>query len=323
MKLITFAKREGVATEAVTRFFESGVGSRFANLDTKAFTDSYDDFRTSVAQYANDLFGGDRLALYVSISDLVTALREKGLTSKEYSLKNSFISDDEANLIILKALHRPMSQEELASDVLKCSRNAVNTRVRALQDGIRVGDISVQLELEYGGRLQSTVHPVMLPLNLSEVYALLVTLKQDAASREKADPRGAIVDDLAEKIYSQLTPYAISQIDRSLAEADVHMRGGVVPRFRGDDAKPSRWYFFEKAGVKARVLHAASDNETVEHVGMIVPSLLTRYHEEPHSRPSEDSRSDFASQPRLALKLDDGSLMAIRWSDVIDIQQAE
>ena len=323
MKLITFAKREGVATESVTRFFESGAGSRFANLHTGAFSDSYDDFKTAVAQHASDLFGEDRLVLYVGVSDLVTALREKGLTTKEYSLKNSFISDDEANLIILKALHSPMSQEELASDVLKCSRNAVNSRVRALQDGIRIGDISVQLELEYGGKLQSTVHPVMLPLNLSEVYALLVTLKQDAASREAADPRGVIVDDIAEKVYSQLTPYAIGRISESLEKAGVAMRGGAVPRFRGDDAKPSRWYFFEKAGVKARVIHATSDNETAEHEGMIVPSLRGRHRDERLSRSGEDPRDDFASQPRLTLKLDDGSLKEIRWSDVIDIQQAE
>ena len=109
-------------------------------------------------------------------SRLVQALQAAGLTENDYTLQRSFLTDTDIDLLLMKALHEPKTQQQLANDIFLCSTQAIAERLNALRDGLRIGDMTITLNPARGGKLQTTVHPVMLPLNLSEAYVLLQAL---------------------------------------------------------------------------------------------------------------------------------------------------
>ena len=69
---------------------------------------------------------------------------------------------------------------------------------------------------------QSTIHPIFLPLNLTEVYYLFLGLKLLARN-----PKGSVVsekyDSLANRIYAQLSDYARSEIEKKTKEFDIDL----------------------------------------------------------------------------------------------------
>ena len=108
----------------------------YRDLDASQLDARFPAFRRDLARRANELARlDDRLELYREAHDLMERLRADGLATHRYELRNSFLSSDEVNLAILRALQTPMSQEELASSVLRCSTQAVSERASALQDG--------------------------------------------------------------------------------------------------------------------------------------------------------------------------------------------
>ena len=56
-----------------------------------------------------------------------------------------------------------------------------------MRDGIRIGSMGIQAEFGYRGAFQSSVHPVCLPLNLSEVYVLFDALAEYAREKDGQD----------------------------------------------------------------------------------------------------------------------------------------
>ena len=113
----------------------------------------------------------------------------------------------ERQLEIAKYLHEPHTPTEIEErfDIDERTRRKDLT---ALEDGIEVlgSTIRVEKSREYGkDYYKSTVHPVFLPLNLTEVYALTVYL--DRAIDEN-DPNKAVIQNLINRIKVQLSDYA-------------------------------------------------------------------------------------------------------------------
>ena len=67
--------------------------------------------------------GCDTVLLFESLRGVPGNKRLKG-----YELKNSFMGGEKADLVMLTASHEEIPQEELAHDVLRCSKNAVGER---------------------------------------------------------------------------------------------------------------------------------------------------------------------------------------------------
>ena len=78
-----------------------------------------------------------------------------------------------------------------------------------LSKGIKFLNQEIKIKCEEENKklfYSSTVHPVFLPLNMTEVYALTVGLKKAFQKKEKP-LWDTIFNNIAEWIYSQLTDY--------------------------------------------------------------------------------------------------------------------
>lgn len=347
MNLRTFIEENSLSSEQLNRFI-GDAEHKFAELPLEEFDDNFNDFKTKLARYANtELCGDDRLELYREVHDLVDALRDERLGGAvltgqcriraTYDLEKSFLSDAEINLAILKALHTPMTQEQIAHKVLRCSRNAVGTRLSALQNGFRLGDMQVKIAFPYNGQYGSTVHPILLPLNLTEVYVLLSVLGEAWSGKDDLDPHAVIARDLAEKIYFQLTDYARGKIDARLEERGAKPEKGEAPWYdfethrAGDRKKMTKvrrsrnWMYLEKSRRRVCVTLACGDAEAGddEHgeKSAEAPKVYGRL--APGKNPAFYLK-DKSKNPAFCfvVELDDGSLVSLSWEDVVDIEEA-
>ena len=103
---------------------------------------------------------------------------------KEESLLTAFRLMDiplHRQLEIAKCLHEPYSVREIAQH-LGIFLDTIRDDLLTLMDGIRImgRNICINEERESGQRFyRSTMHPVFLPLNMSEVILMTVHLLED------------------------------------------------------------------------------------------------------------------------------------------------
>lgn len=117
----------------------------------------------------------------------------------------------ERQLEIAKFLHRPRTAAEIEE------RFDIDSRTRrkdlnALEDGIEVLGSTIRVEKTREGRrdyYKTTVHPIFLPLNLTEVYALTVYLDQ---AIDDQDPNKRIIQNLTNRVKAQLSDYAYEKL---------------------------------------------------------------------------------------------------------------
>lgn len=282
--------------------------------------DPFKTFKAAVESYARNLYGSDRLDLYLEVHDLIVALNDQGYVTFDYKLNDSFLSHDEVNLIILKHMQEPITQERIGDEVLRCHSNSVIKRLKELQDGYRLADMSIQISPERGGKLQSTVHPILLPLNLSEVFVLLSALREQTRGLNREGPHWAILHDLAEKVYFQLTDYARNRIKDRLFDCDFQLTGDTPPIYVGDQRTHDRhaignsmsWAFFEKAHKLVEVVCVDGAGNESTFVGYIDNWS--------DASPYVDESSGINPKHCFLVEGVDGSVTAVSWEDVIDIR---
>lgn len=118
----------------------------------------------------------------------------------------------ERRLEIAKYLHKPHSEEDIETH-FRISRRTCQDDLKALNDGIEVFGSTICLDIsdnEYGQKeCAVTVHPIFLPLNLTEVHALTVylpeVLKRHGVNRQ-------IIMDIIDRIKLQLSDYAYEKL---------------------------------------------------------------------------------------------------------------
>ena len=108
-------------------------------------------------------------------------LEEKGYVRNiESSLfdKRFYDYPFERQLEILKYLHEPRTKADII-ERFDIDRRTVDADLQQLEEGIEVLGSTIQVAKEKQGRMiyyKTTVHPVFLPLTLTETYALTVYL---------------------------------------------------------------------------------------------------------------------------------------------------
>jgi len=120
----------------------------------------------------------------------------------------------ERQIDLLKILNSSKSKREIM-DYYAISRKPLEKDINKLIDGtkilgqnVKINDIKREAgEIHY----ESSVHPIFLPLNLTEVYSMTVLLK--ILAKENA-VYSETLNNLANKTYSQLSDYAKEKIDR-------------------------------------------------------------------------------------------------------------
>ncbi len=274
------------------------------NAEASEFDVRYERFKKALERYTRSSKGpyeDDRLRLYVEAHDLVKCLKDEGLATAEYDLRRSFLSTDEINVILLKAIHERHTQEELA-DMLRCSVQAVQSRVKDLREGIRIVGASVKTDVKDGAFVQSSVHPIVLPLNLSELYYLTTLLAEASLeSDEGGNPRPTIATILARKIYSQMSDYAKGVLEPHLHEMGVSLEKSEDNCFWGDDGQDDLYLMYEKSGARVRVVHDK---------GIFEGKMLMGRHMRQTGRPA------------LFLELDDGSIKELEWGGVASVERS-
>jgi len=88
----------------------------------------------------------------------------------------------------------------------------VRNDLQELEEGITIMGATVQIRKEKKGRsyyYRTTLHPVFLPLNLTEVYALTVYLNHMIPDK---DPNAHIIRSISDRIIGQLSPYAFQKL---------------------------------------------------------------------------------------------------------------
>lgn len=120
----------------------------------------------------------------------------------------------ERQIEIAKYLHEPHTNEEIISK-FSINERTLRQDLEALRNGIEVLGTTIQIEESKKGRRKSykcTMHPVFLPLNLTEVYAL-TTYMPRVLSSSKKDSK--VIDSIVRRIEDQLSDYAIDIIKGS------------------------------------------------------------------------------------------------------------
>lgn len=132
-----------------------------------------------------------------------------------YFIKKPLEDTTERKIDMLKKLQGDGKTADELSEIYTLRARTIHKDLTALEKGIDFLQqyIKIDLESKNGKKYySSTVHPIFLPLNMTEVYAMTVGLKKVA----KNTLYQSILDDMADWIYSQLSPYAHKIINKSL-----------------------------------------------------------------------------------------------------------
>lgn len=318
------------ATELIHMIGDQGRGYAIGQMEATP-VDSR-SLRARIKAYANGPDGPymeRRLALYHQVYELfawlATEPSNKGL--KGYELKDSFIGGEEADLIMLTTSHEECSQEDIAHNVLLCSKNAVGERRSRIRDGVRIGGMCIAEEFGYRGEFRSSVHPLALPLNLSEVYVLMDALAAYERESGKWSPHGRTARRVAGMIKRELSGYAKKRLGKrlkgmgfsDLQEVDPAFVPDIVADKIPDDtpSKDSNWIFYEKAGRLVRVY--LGDGRSVK--GTILPRSEHKQFFKDYAQEMESDTDFVDARPKCVIRLSgEKGYEVVDWADVVDIR---
>ncbi|SDY94525.1 hypothetical protein SAMN05660462_01315 [Proteiniborus ethanoligenes] len=175
---------------------------------------------------------------------------------------------------LLKTLNKGMTKSELM-DHYSISRKPLESDINQLVMGtkilgqeVKIRDIQKeQNKITY----QSTIHPIFLPLNMTEVYYLIMGLK--SLSKDQRNIASKTYDDLANKIYCQLSDYARNKIDMKGRELGIRFpyvdefdtyNGSKDEEKMIIDKKRDAILYLWKAGVKCTIHMNNDDMEIIK-----------------------------------------------------------
>ena len=118
----------------------------------------------------------------------------------------------ERQLEIAKFLHEPHTNEEIMERFTIGDERTLREDLEALRDGIEVMGTTIQITEEKKGRrkyYKSTLHPIFLPLNLTEAYALTVYMPRVIS---RGNPNSQIICDIGGRVKAQLSDYALKRL---------------------------------------------------------------------------------------------------------------
>ncbi|MBU3145648.1 hypothetical protein [Clostridium sp. CF012] len=134
--------------------------------------------------------------------------------------RKAFGSDIERQLDIIKYLQGTPKTMEMLKEHYWLNEKNIRPDLNALENGIEFQNQKIKIEVDRerssDGRQEfkysSTAHPVFMPLNLTQVYALTVGIKKISKDTQYDN----ILNDLSNWVYSQLSDYAKHIIKESI-----------------------------------------------------------------------------------------------------------
>lgn len=209
---------------------------------------------------------------------------------------------EDRKIDMIKELHGDGKTANELSEIYTVSTRTISKDLTDLEKGIDFLQQYIKIDLEYKDRKRyytSTVHPIFLPLNMTEVYAMTVGLKKVA----EYTPYQNILDDMADWIYSQLSPYAQKIIKESLRLQKCNMDFNArEQKFFEEDAvfernRKNRLVYLEKKGAPVRIIY--TEKEDVREVEGRISHLRNM----------------------IRIEIDNRRYLKISRKDIIDIQE--
>ncbi|KNZ68173.1 hypothetical protein Tfer_3292 [Thermincola ferriacetica] len=168
----------------------------------------------------------------------------------------NFREKTERMIEILKYLHEgPKTREEISA-YFSITERTLSDYLNELQRGdYSFLGYSMKINLKRGeNTYDSTIHPVFLPLNLSEVYALTVGLKLTGRKTVFKD----IYDYIADCIYDQLSSYGKRRISEKAKEKGIFFDDNHIRAYRFEedilDSKRQKMFaYFLKSGALCKI----------------------------------------------------------------------
>lgn len=117
-------------------------------------------------------------------------------------------------LEIAKFLHNNPTKADIL-DKFGISDRTLDNDLDALRQGITLQKNTVKLNLSENNRhfhCESTVHPIFLPLNLTEVFALTKTLPTILKKSNRNTEEYELILEIIERIKHQLSDYALEKL---------------------------------------------------------------------------------------------------------------
>ncbi len=117
----------------------------------------------------------------------------------------------ERQLEIAKFLHKKRSVKEI-SEKFCIAERTVRDDLQKLEEGITVFDTTIQItkeKIKTKYYYKTTLHPIFLPLNLTEVYALTIYLNK---AIDDHNPNKDVISDILARIKGQLSEYAVKDL---------------------------------------------------------------------------------------------------------------
>lgn len=197
-------------------------------------------------------------------------------------IKRESINPYERLVDLLKTLNEGMTKQELM-DHYAISRKPLERDIDELIMGtkilgqrVKIRDIQrVKTNDDNRGKYelayQSTIHPIFIPLNLSEVYYLIMGLK--FLSKEHGEFASETYDYLANRVYCQLSDYAKKKIKRKGMEIGIQFpsedeferyNGSMDEEKMAARNKESNLMYLWKAGVKCTIHLNNDDMEVIK-----------------------------------------------------------
>lgn len=154
----------------------------------------------------------------------------------------------ERRIEILKLLQgKKMRTGELA-EILGVDERTIRTDVDSLREGMKLFGVEFKIESKHEGSqkhyYKSTVHPIVLGLNLSELFALLKLLE-----KESKNYGGDVYENIFQSIYSQISNYAEGTISPKLeGEHDKTSIINLLEEKAFNQSKDYKLVYWEKSG---------------------------------------------------------------------------
>lgn len=187
----------------------------------------------------------------------------------------NFTEKYERMIKILKYLHEGSKTQEEIAEHFDISTTSVKDDLRELQNGdYSFFDYKMQIDLNRKtNTYDSTIHPIFLPLNLSEVYALTVGLKLIGKGTAFND----IFDYISESIYNQLSEYGQKRIFDKAKEFSINFCNAINKEYRYEPDNPDKHLKQNRAQMIAYYLKSGSlceiEYDSVSGIKIIIGKL--------------------------------------------------
>jgi hypothetical protein len=184
--------------------------------------------------------------------------------------RKAFDSDIERQLDIIKYLQGTAKTMKNLEELYWLNEKNIRPDLNALGNGIEFQNqkIKIDVDRERGSdgkqqlKYKSTAHPVFLPLNLTQVYALTVGIKKISKDTQYDN----ILNDLSNWVYSQLSDYAKDIINESIEKWEEPI---TFTKRRQEynseeeiftENQLNRYHYYEKSGQVMCITYAVNED---------------------------------------------------------------